>query len=270
MKNKTVLISGATDGIGKQTAIELLKLGARIIVHGRTIESCKKTVAEISKISARSEIEIAAADLSSLAEVKKMALDLNERFENLDVLINNAGVYENVKILTKDGYEKIFAINHLSHFLLTNLLLELLKSSAPSRIINVSSVAHQNCEFDLENLNSEKYFDPYNAYAISKAANVLFTYKLAEDLKNSKITVNALHPGVISTKLLHKGFGIQGSSLKSGAETSVYLATSSNVENITGKYFVDSTERPSTAITYDKELQKKFWNISQDMIAKFL
>ena len=208
MRNKRILITGSTDGIGKQTAIELAKLGASILIHGRNEERCAKAVNDIVSVSGNADINYISADISSLSQVKMMAKDIITKFDRLDVLINNAGVYENGKIFTIDGYEATFAINHLAHFLLTNLLLDLLKSSAPTRIINVSSIAHTNCDFDLENLNSEKYFDSYNAYAISKAANILFTYKLAMNLERSYVTVNSLHPGVISTKLLHKGFNI--------------------------------------------------------------
>lgn len=239
MKNKTILITGATDGIGKQTAIELIRMGARVIIHGRNNDSCEKAIDVIKQEIKTSSVEYISCDLYSLAEMKKMSKIIIENYSKIDVLINNAGVYENEKVLTVDGYERTFVVNHLSHFLLTISLLDRLKSSSPSRIINVSSVAHQNCDFDLQNLNAEKSFSAYNSYAISKAANVLFTYKLADTLANLNVTVNSLHPGVITTKLLYKGFGIKGASLKSGAETSVYLASSPEVGHVTGKYFSD-------------------------------
>ncbi|MEN8191947.1 MAG: SDR family oxidoreductase [Bacteroidota bacterium] len=270
MKNKTILITGATDGIGKQTAIDLAKLEAKIIIHGRDEESCKNTIAKITEETGNSDVDFAVADLSSLTQVNEMAKSITSKYERLDVLINNAGVYENEKIFTIDGYENTFAINHLSHFLLTIKLLDLLKTSSPTRIINVSSIAHSNCDFDIDNLNSEKYFDPYNAYAISKAANVLFTYKLAEEVKNSGVIVNVLHPGVITTKLLYKGFSMTGASLKDGARTSVYLASSKEVENVSGKYFIDLSERNSASFTYNTELQEKLWDKSLKMIENYL
>ncbi len=270
MNNKTILITGATDGIGKQTAIELAKLGGKIIIHSRNEKKCKKTVAEITNKTGNSDIDHLSADLASLAQVKEMANAVISKYERLDVLINNAGVFENEKIFTFDGYEMTFGVNHLAHFLLTILLLDLIKSSAPSRIINVSSMAHSSNEFDLKNLNSEKSFSSYNAYSISKAANILFTYKLAEDLKGTGVTVNVLHPGVISTKLLHKGWAIGGDSLESGAATSVYLASSNEVEGITGKYFVNKHESSSSSLTYDKELQEKLWDVCYKMVEKFL
>lgn len=270
MTNKTILITGATDGIGKQTAIELAKTGSRIIIHGKNEERCKKTVAEIVDKTGNSDIDYLSADFASLSQVKEMANSIKLKYSQLDVLINNAGVYENEKIYTFDGYEMTFGVNHLAHFLITILLFNLLKTSAPTRIINVSSIAHTNCDFDLENLNSEKYFDNYNAYAISKAANILFTYKIAESLKGSDVTVNSLHPGVITTKLLEKGFNMQGASLEEGASTSVYLASSTEVNRVTGKYFINSEETNSAPFTYDTKLQENFWNESLKMIEKFL
>jgi NAD(P)-dependent dehydrogenase (short-subunit alcohol dehydrogenase family) len=270
MTNKTILITGSTDGIGKQTAIELAKFGSRIIIHGRNGERCKKAAVEIADKTENLNIDYLSADFTSLAQVKEMANSMNSKYERLDVLINNAGVFENEKIFTINGYEKTFSINHLAHFLLTNLLIDLLKITAPSRIINVSSIAHSNCDFDLENLNGEKYFNNYNAYAISKAANILFTYKLAEDLKETDVTVNSLHPGVITTKLLRKGFNMQGASLEEGASTSVYLTSSPEVGGVTGKYFINSEESNSAPFTYDAELQGKLRDVSYKMVEKFL
>jgi len=270
MTNKTILITGATDEIGKQTAIELARFGSRIIIHGRNEQRCQETATKLISVTGNPNINFVAADLSSLSQVKKMVEFITTQYDRLDILINNAGVFENEKIFTFDGYETTFAVNHLAHFLLTNLLLDLLKTSTPSRIINVSSIAHTNCDFDLENLNSEKYFNNYNAYAISKAANILFTYKLAEDLKGTGIAVNALHPGVITTKLLEKGFNMQGASLEEGARTSVYLASSPEVDGVTGKYFIESEETNSASFTYDTELQEKLWDVSYKMVEKFL
>jgi len=270
MTNKTILITGSTDGIGKQTAIELARFGSRIIIHGRNELRCQETATELISVTGNPNIKFVAADLSSLSQVKEMANLINSKYERLDVLINNAGVFENEKIFTTDEYEMTFGVNHLAHFLLSNLLLDLLKTSTPSRIINVSSIAHTNCDFDLENLNSEKYFNSYNAYAISKAENILFTYRLAEDLKGTDVAINSLHPGVITTKLLQKGFNMQGASLGEGASTSVYLASFPEVDGVSGKYFIDSEERSSATFTYDTELQGKLWDLSYKMVEKFL
>ncbi len=265
MERKTILITGSTDGIGKQTAIELAHLGHKIIIHGKDRNRIDKTAEEIKKQTGNNNIECCLADFSSFRQTIKMAEEIKNKFEYLDVLINNAGIYMKERILTEDGFEKTFQINHLSHFLLTNLLLEFIKNSKQGRIINVSSIAHQSADFDLENLNGEKYFSPYNAYAVSKFANILFTKTLAEKLSNTNVTVNALHPGVISTKLLKAGFNISGASVKKGAETSVYLAVSEEVKKISGEYFIDKRIERSHPLTYDKKLLIQFWNISAKM-----
>lgn len=266
MEQKNILITGSTDGIGKQVAIELARLGHRIILHGRNISKVNQTAKEINELTNNSKLEEYVADFTSFKEVKEMVLKLKNKFDCIDVLINNAGVYMNKKIITEDGYETTFQVNHLSHFLLTNLLIDLIKSSSQGRIINVSSIAHQSADFDLENLNGEKYFSPYNAYAVSKFANILFTKKLAEYLNETKITVNALHPGVISTKLLRAGFNISGASVKKGAETPVYLAISPEVENISCEYFIDKRIEKTHPDTYNKFLLTEFWNISAKMV----
>jgi len=170
------------------------------------------------------------------------------------------------RVLTEDGFETTFAVNHLAPFLITNLLLNLLKQSNSSSIINVSSIAHTRAQLVFENLNSTKHFDAYNAYSVSKLANVLFTYKLADQLKNDGVTVNAVHPGLINTKLLLAGSNIDGASIKEGAVTSVYLASSNEVENVTGKYFEKMKEVSSSDDSYNKEYQKKMWNVSSQMV----
>jgi len=270
LKDKTVLITGATDGIGKQTAIELALLGAEVILHGRNEEHLQKTKSEITTLTNNNNIKIISADLSYLKQTMKMADEVNNRFSRIDVLINNAGVYMKNKELTEDGLEKTFTVNHPSHFLLTNRLIDILQQNSPSRIINVSSVAHTKAQLDFDNLNSEKHFDAYNSYAVSKLANVLFTYELARRLEYLDVCINALHPGVIRTKLLWEGFSIIGNSLSEGAETSVYLATSDEVEGVSGKYFVRKEETPSSDTSYNKEIQQKMWNVSEQMIQSVL
>jgi len=266
MKNKFVLITGATDGIGKRTAYELAEKNATVILHGRDKERLLKTQEEISHLANNNNISIVTANLSSLKQVRLAAEEIKTKFKQLDVLINNAGVYMKTRVLTEDGFETTFAVNHLAPFLITNLLLNLLKQSNSSRIINVSSIAHTRAQLVFENLNSAKHFDAYNAYSVSKLANVLFTYKLADQLKNDGVTVNALHPGVIDTKLLHAGFNIGGASVEEGAATSVYLASSNEVDNVTGKYFEKMKEVPSSDDSYNKEYQKKMWNVSSQMV----
>ncbi|PJA97424.1 MAG: short-chain dehydrogenase [Ignavibacteriales bacterium CG_4_9_14_3_um_filter_34_10] len=264
--NKIFLITGSTDGIGKQTACELAKTNDTVIIHGRDKKKCLSTIKWIKSKVKDAQLDFVTADLSSLDDIRKMAAEISTKFSKLDVLINNAGVYKHERELSQHGFEMTFAINHLAHFLLTNLLLPLLKNSDSARIINVSSIAHTRASMDFSNLNSENYFDGYYTYSLSKLANVLFTYELAERLSGNKITVNALHPGVISTKLLQSGFNIAGSSLKEGAATSVYLATSAEVEGVTGKYFIKSAESQSSPLSYSKEYQKKLWEASEKLV----
>ncbi|HEX9829636.1 MAG TPA: SDR family oxidoreductase [Bacteroidota bacterium] len=262
--DKVILITGATDGIGKEAALQLAAWGATILVHGRNFERAGSVAEEIRKTTGSTKIEPVVGDFASLRQVRAMADDVLKRYGRLDVLINNAGVYMKRRELTEDGFETTFQVNHLAHFLLTHLLLDLLKKSAPSRIINVSSMAHSNAKPDWENLQGEKKFGGYGAYSLSKLANILFTYELAERLNGRGITVNCLHPGVISTKLLHTGFGgFGGSSVKKGAETIVYLARSPEGGKATGKYFVWSKAVDSASVTYDRNLWKEFWSLSE-------
>lgn len=263
---KIYFVSGSTDGIGKQTAMMLAGNERTVIIHGRTEEKCRAVQNEIESIYPGCSTDIAVGDLSSLENVRVLAYDLHSRFDRIDVLVNNAGVFMNQRILTPDGFETTFAVNHLSVFLLTNLLMPLLEKPSSSRIITVSSVAHRNGRIDLADLNSEHSFSGYSAYATSKLMNILFTFELAERLKGKKITANCLHPGVVGTKLLKTGFnGMTGNdSLEEGAATSVYLATSSDVDDVSGKYFMRSKEAPVTAAAHDAVLRKQLWEISEE------
>lgn len=265
METKTILITGATDGIGKQTALELAKMGHEIIVHGRDKIRGDKVTADIKNSSLNEKVHYINADFTKFNQIKEFAIEVKNRFSNLDVLLNNAGVFENDRIILPNGLERTFMINHMAPFTLTNLLMDLIKNTKDSRIINVSSIA-QAGTMDFDNLNGEKYFDAYNAYALSKLENVLFTYKLHRDLKKDGPTINCLHPGVISTKLLHAGWGIGGGSLTQGASTSIYLANSVEVEDISGKYFVNSQQRKSSAISYDLKIQDRLWEISKEIM----
>jgi len=262
LKSKIVLITGATDGIGKQTALELAQMGAQVIVHGRSEERCLKTVKDIRSRLPQAKLDWVCADLSSLEQVRGMASAVNTRFARLDVLINNAGVFEAQRRLSADGYEMTFAVNHLAHFLLTGLLLEKIKQCAPARIINVSSMAHA-AKMDFDNLQGEKDYSGYQAYALSKLANILFTFELAEGLLNSGVTVNCLHPGVIRTKLLHAGWGMGGASLSEGAQTPVYLASAPEVADVTGKYFVNRRVALPAAVAQDAATRRRLWQISE-------
>ena len=267
MKIKTILITGSTDGIGKQTALELAESGYRVIVHGRNQEITKQTADFISSKTGNNDIDFFVADFSSLQDVKKLSDKIHSKYDQLDVLINNAGVFMNKRELSRDGFEMTFAINHLAHFLLTNLLMDLLQNAPQGRIVNVASMAHAS-ELDFENLQGEKFFDAYTAYSYSKLCNIMFTYLLAEKHIGDPITVNCLHPGVISTKLLHAGWGSGGSRLQEGSTTSVFLATSPEVDLVTGKYFTNSRQAKSSGISYDIGIQNQLWELSEKMIGE--
>jgi len=262
MEGKIVLITGATDGIGKQTAFELAKQGATVLLHGRNSKRLIETMNDCRKKVPHPKLDFFNADFSSLNAIRKMVVDLEQKYDRLDVLINNAGVYMKTRELSHDGFEMTFAVNHLAHFFLTHLCLPLLKASPSARVITVSSIAHLRATLDFENLQGEKKFDGYDAYSRSKLANVLFAVELAERMKGSKLTSNALHPGVITTKLLEAGFAMKGASLEEGAETLVYLASSPEVEGVTGKYFVKKRPQPYNPIVDNADLRKRFWEHS--------
>ncbi|HEY3317062.1 MAG TPA: SDR family NAD(P)-dependent oxidoreductase [Coriobacteriia bacterium] len=252
------LVTGATSGIGRATAFELARGGMRVIVHGRDPARVRETAEAVR--NGGGVVEEAVADLSSQAQVRSLAADLARRFGELDVLLNNAGVYMHHRRLTDDGIETTFAVNVLAPYLLTQLLLPLLLRSAPSRIVNVASVAHQAVRaVDFGNLQGERHYGAYGAYALSKLGDILITYAQAARLEGEDVTANALHPGVISTKLLHAGFGFGGAPPEKGAQVEAYVAMSEEVEGVTGAYFTDHRPTLSSPLTYDEELQARFW-----------
>jgi len=261
MERKIILVTGATDGIGKQTALELAQMGHKVLVHGRTITKSENVVQNIRKASGNEEAEAVQADLTDFKAIKSLADGIRKQYDRLDVLLNNAGVFENEKVILPNGLERTFMVNHMAPFVLTLELLDLLKDTPGSRIVNVSSMA-QSGSIDFDNLNGEKYFDPYNAYAVSKLENVLFTYKLARMLADGSVTANCLHPGVVSTKLLHAGWGMGGVSVHAGAQNSIYAAVSPEMEGKTGLYLVSQKPAKSAAISYDKKVQDRLWEIS--------
>lgn len=259
-----MLVTGATDGIGRETARELVRCGATVIVHGRRAARAHEVVTELATIagSGATVPEPVLGDFASLEDVRRMASELLERGAVIDVLVNNAGVYMNEAQSTRDGFEMTFAINHLAPFLLTHLLLPRLRESAAARIVNVSSMAHERGTIDLAALGSTQGFEPYRAYASSKLANVLFTVELARRV-GPGVTVNALHPGVVSTKLLTEGFGMRGGdSLAQGAATSVRLALAPELAAVSGRYFSHGREAPTAAAARDRELARAFYEKS--------
>jgi NAD(P)-dependent dehydrogenase (short-subunit alcohol dehydrogenase family) len=278
LKSKTVLVTGGTNGIGLITARELARLGGQVTIVSRDPAKCT-AVAERLSAETGNPVEFIAADLSALAGIKQAAAAFKQRHSHLHVLVNNAGAYFARRQVSADGFEMTFALNHLNYFLLTNLLLDVLKAGAPARIVNVSSGAHFGATLDLDDLQSEKRFRGFQVYAKSKLANVLFTYELARRLEGTGVTANALHPGYVDT-----GFALNNGSLfrifaklsarlfarkpEEGARTSLYLAASPEVEGVSGKYFVDCKQTPSSPQTYDEELACKLWQISLELTAR--
>ena len=209
-------------------------------------------------------------DLSSMRQVVALAEQVNQLAPSLDVLINNAGVFEKRRHLTEDGFEKTMAVNHFAPFLLTRRLLATMKAAPAGRVVVVSSIAHQSGQLSLDDLTFSGGYDGYTAYAASKLANILFSRALAERLEGSRITANALHPGVIGTKLLRAGFSIGGAPVEQGARTSVYLATSAEVEGVSGRYFVDCREAKPSRDARDRSLAESLWSESERLLAAFL
>lgn len=262
--DSVVLVTGATDGIGKETALELGRLGARVIVHGRNEARVAAAYEELQSVSEAPPPPPVVADFTSLSQVRALALELARRGLAVDTLINNAGVFMKRRELSADGIELTLAVNHFAHVLLTHLLLESHVGQSLTRIINLSSIAHSRANIDLEDIeNTRGAFDDYQAYATSKFANVLFTVELARRLEARGVKVNAIHPGVVSTKLLETGFDMRGpDSLGKGARSSVMLAISPEYAHISGAYFVEGRESHMHRRAGDPELSARYYELS--------
>jgi len=263
-----MLVTGATDGIGRATAAALAETGAHVLVHGRRPERVERVVAELTAQS-RGRASGVVADLASLDAVRDLAHGIRQKTDRLDVLIHNAGVFMSRRLLTIDGYETTFAVNPLAPFLLTQELLPLLLASAPARIVLVASVAHTQARLDLDDLQGEHRFDGYEAYARSKLCNVLFTRALARRLAGRGVTANALHPGVVTTKLLREGFGATGIPVEDGAAGTVRLATDPALGQTTGRYFSRLREAEPSEAAQDDVLAERLWEVSERLVAPF-
>lgn len=266
IEGKVILITGATDGIGKQTALELAQMGAQILVHGRDLDKTAKTCEELKLQTDNDAIFGFVADFADLNQVRKLVREVTNRFDHLDVLVNNAGTYFKQRLLSAQGYELNFAIGHLAPFLLTNLLLDILLKSPSGRIVTVSSSAHASAVVDFDNLQGEKHFDGWQAYCLSKLGNLYMAFELADHLRDTKVSSNALHPGTIDTKLYRStGFTYNSRSVVDGAVTSVYLASDPEVEGISGKYFIKKKAVNPAAIAMDNQLRLRFWEESKKL-----
>jgi len=272
MKDRIVMITGANSGIGKAASLALANMGATVVMVARNKERGEAARAEIVRESGNSSVDLLLADLSSLESVRQLATEFQKQYPKLHVLINNAGLFNQRRHVTTDGYENTFATNYLAPFLLTNLQLDLVKASAPSRIINVSSVGHYNGHINFDDLNLEKEYGGWKAYGQSKLALVLFTHELARKLQGSGVTVNAVHPGTVATNIWTRPFGPAGfitalpklfmASPEKGAETIVYLASSRDAQSLSGEYLEKLKVKKSSDESYNEEIAQRLWDVS--------
>lgn len=272
MAGKIVMVTGATNGIGKETARELARMGATTIIVGRDAAKGERVVGELQQDTGNSAIEFMLADLSLMADVRALAAGFRSKYDRLDVLVNNAGTVNQQRQVTPEGFEKSWALNHLSYFLLTNLLLDTLRQSTPARIVNVASSGHKGGRIDFSNLQAEGRYNGFRQYENTKLANILFTLELARRLDGSGVTANSVHPGLVTAS-----FGL-GKDLASrlfllavkpfdktpaqGAQTSIYLASSPEVEGVSGKYFVNCRPASTSKAAQDAEVARRLWDIS--------
>ena len=269
LKGKTCLITGATSGIGKVTAIKLAKEEAFIVLASRNLEKGEKTKQEIIDTTGNKNIEVMFCDLASMKSIRDFVGSFKEKYNDLHILINNAGLWEFKRKESEDGIEMNFAVNHLAPFLFTNLLLDLLRNSAPARIINVSSMAHKMTKVNFDDIEGKKSWNGFKSYSMSKLCNILFTKKLSNILEGTAVTVNCLHPGLVSTALFNKMnkflkniVGYFMITPEKGAETSIYLATSDEVKNISGEYFVKKKIASPSKAAKDQKAINKLWDLS--------
>jgi NAD(P)-dependent dehydrogenase (short-subunit alcohol dehydrogenase family) len=265
----TILVTGATDGLGRRVAAELAERGATVLLHGRSEERLEATSDEIGRETGSEKPRYYLADLSSLGDVRALAWRILSGEERLDALVNNAGVFSRDRRESQDGYELTFAVNHLSHFLLTRLLLLLLCDSAPARVVNVASAGQSPIDFDDPML--EKGYDAMRAYSMSKLAQIMSTFELAERLPDAGVTVNALHPAsLMDTKMVGEAFGYTMSTVEEGAEATVRLAASPELEGVTGRYFDGKREARANRQAYDERARDGLWTLSEDLCGSFL
>ena len=270
-----ILVTGATSGIGRVAARELAARGAHVILHGRDSERAEQTRRAIIERVPSASVDMVLADLASQAEVRRLAAEVRQRFPGLDVLVNNAGATFGRRLETVDGLEMTLALNHLAPFLLTNLLLDLLRRNAPARVVTVASGAHQRSALDFDDLQNRRGYSGFRVYGQSKLCNLYFTYELARRLEGSGVTANALHPGFVATSFGRREGGLMGLlmpiahrfaiSPEEGARTIVYLAASPQVEGVSGRYFFQQRPIASSAESYDAEAARRLWEASASL-----
>ena len=273
MEGKVALITGGTSGIGRAAA--LAAMGAEVVVTGRSKERGEAAVGGIRETSGNERVSLMLADLAAQAEVRALAEGFRERHARLDVLVNNAGLIQSQRTQTPDGLELTIAVNHLAPFLLTNQLLDMLKESAPSRIVTVSSEARRGVSINFEDLQSMRRYRPFQVYGMTKLANILFTYELAERLEGTGVVANCLHPGAVNTNfgnnnrslgtLIFRAFKPFMRFPEGGADTIIYLASSPEVEEMTGRYLMDRKVVSSFEEPHDETTQKRLWEVSEEL-----
>lgn len=277
MTGKTVLVTGATNGIGFITARELAKMGATVLMVARDQTKGRAKLEEIRQAVPQAKLELMLCDLSSMASIRQLATNLTAKYSSLDVLVNNAGAFYSERQVSKDGLEMTFALNHIGYFLLTNLLLETLKRTKNSRIVSVSSGAHLSGKMNFDDLQFEKKFNGWQAYSDSKLANVLFTKELSRRLAGTGVTANCLHPGFVKTGFANGSSGFLGLALnlaknilaitpEKGAETMIYLSSSQEVANVTGEYFDKKKIAKVNPQALDSSIAKRLWEVSEKLV----
>lgn len=276
MEGKICLVTGATAGIGEATALQLAKLGATVVGVGRNPIKIENSIRMIKEKSGNPNVSFLLADLSSQKDIRNLAQQFKDQCNRLDVLVNNAGATFAERQQSVDGVEMTFALNHLGYFLLTNLLLDLLKESAPARIINVSSSLHKIGKLDFEDIPFDNGYSRSKAYQRTKLANIAFTNELARRLSNQSVTVNAMNPGLVATNVGNAAGGltakikgivdkIGGITPEEGARTIIYLTSSPDVSGVSGRYFVKERSIPSSKISYDIKFCRRLWDISESL-----
>ena len=274
LENKIMLVTGATAGIGEATALELARQGATVVGVGRNPQKCAAVSERIQRETGNARVEFLVADLSLVAEVRRVAQVFQAKYARLDVLVNNAGAFNYERIVTAEGRELTWALNHLNYFVLTTALLPLLKASAPSRVVSVSSGAHFGGHLNFDDLEGARSYSGWSAYAQSKLANVMFTYELARRLEGTGVTANVLHPGFVATNFGHNNRGLVDKVMsliqrlaaltpQQGAATQLYLAAAPEVDGVSGKYFDNRKAVASSRASYDVAAQQRLWALSE-------